>query len=101
PEQSTIYTLALHDALPIFKVSFTKPLDELGELEHQFLSLVHRIVRKRHHEGESLVSDRAFLLLQPNSDFKRLMESHFFLLKKKGDRKSTRLNSSHVKSSYA
>src|SRR5699024_12058438 len=96
-----VYSLSLHDALPIFSAEHQEIVrvavhrlrafhertpDPFGLLEKEFslrqLRELHEIVA-----GESLQADT----------FRRTMLP---LLDPTGDRKSTRLNSSHVSSSY-
>src|SRR3989442_2814045 len=72
-----IYTLSLHDALPICLLNH-----RLEEAFHGFLNLVGNLVDDAVHADVD-----AFLLSQ--------------LRRKASDRKSTRLNSSHVRISYA
>src|SRR5690606_39925976 len=77
-----IYTLSLHDALPISLVSaappFGAPRRSSAGLDHRRLALVLAVLEKRAHLGIS--TQDVFVNI---------------------DRKSTRLNSSHVKISYA
>src|SRR5690349_23774369 len=77
-----IYTLSLHDALPIFNVTGTLTYDAL-----KFSAVGARIsgrVRKLHKvEGDKVDADEVLAEVES------------------ADRKSTRLNSSHVEISYA
>src|SRR3712207_8571211 len=72
-----IYTLSLHDALPIYDPEFQ---DVLGEYGGRYAEQPAKI-------------DPAW----EKPDFARLVEEAF----REGDRKSTRLNSSHANISYA
>src|SRR5699024_12629330 len=77
-----IYTLSLHDALPIF---------QCGEwlIEQQQF----RLCRKRPDQGGPL--------LFPSRNFMRIFIKQMAYFQFFRDRKSTRLNSSHVSISYA
>src|SRR5947208_12569123 len=80
-----IYTLSLHDALPIFKAAVTDQTTH-----HRAVLLLH----------EGLV----VLLVGPRSRHLDLLFStprHDYVIHKGTDRKSTRLNSSHQIISYA
>src|SRR5690606_41924089 len=99
PLRIYIYHLSLHDALPIFEV--TRILIILV-LVHPFLD-----------ENLEQAAEKYFLLKLFESDFELLPKEGFRLLGigdedivhthevRFVDRKSTRLNSSHVKISYA
>src|SRR5690349_23339607 len=91
-----IYTLSLHDALPIWLLTphFLRGLDDEPELGHL---LVERERVALHRRGEPALRREA-KLLQRNV-FGRLVDAP--LEGVLGDRKSTRLNSSHVEISYA
>src|SRR5207253_11449636 len=91
PSTSAIYTLSLHDALPIClfgcglqMLSQGHPVGLLGVLSREA-----RVVGQRRREG-------LFLRVRSCS-----CASISFRLIPKRDRKSTRLNSSHVAISYA
>src|SRR5436309_6072984 len=75
PSTTEIYTLSLHDALPIFLAASHRP----GRTDrHEDLAVaVHRLRDQRRHSAHGRRQGR------------------------QEDRKSTRLNSSHVKISYA
>src|SRR5690606_40996142 len=81
---SDIYTFCLHDALPIFRA-------HPDILTKQSLQPSHRAAAEwqkvRHASDRSITRDERQQMIQ---------ELHVFI-----DRKSTRLNSSHVKISYA
>src|SRR5260221_3039375 len=70
-----IYTLSLHDALPIFKIPFT---------EHLGVELVE------------MTKEHAVVSLRKRPELKQLGRDS-----RRGDRKSTRLNSSPTMSSYS
>src|SRR5690606_41858573 len=80
------YTLSLHDALPIFVDLFGECLVLLRQIAaHGVLEIAHRICGP----GMLLAAQAQHVL---TADVERLAIE---------DRKSTRLNSSHVKISYA
>src|SRR5690606_41995291 len=87
-----IYTLSLHDALPIFFKSF---LNVAGSNKFSIFPEERRIVDSEKHTHRWLINCdgfqgfRVFRIGNGIANFKTL------------DRKSTRLNSSHVKISYA
>src|SRR5690606_41463896 len=83
-----IYTLSLHDALPIS--TFKKTLGEKGII---FCPISDAI--KEHPE---LVKKYLGTVVPQHDNFYAALNSAVF---SDGDRKSTRLNSSHVKISYA
>src|SRR5690606_41630217 len=92
PSITELYILSLHDALPIWK----------GILKILIYVFIKLFIRKFLWRKPS--SDLPNLL----SDFRKIPFSHFLPLNKNFthletgiDRKSTRLNSSHVKISYA
>src|SRR5207302_10479610 len=73
PAPTEIYTLSLHDALPIYRA---------------------RVDRRRGHRG-------ALRRVGPDQAAARRVEDEVPVVVARVDRKSTRLNSSHVKISYA
>src|SRR5690606_41819685 len=98
PATPATYTLSLHDALPILQIR--KPGQEI--VNHPGTALVCRWV-ERQHDTTPLVRVRA---AQPRRHKLELRTGEFRGLVKavevtRADRKSTRLNSSHVKISYA
>src|SRR5690606_39946724 len=92
PATSDIYTLSLHDALPIcMNVRFAahKGRSDMGALYTPFETILAE-------------SDVITLHCPLNAHTYHLLgEAEFAQMKRKPDRKSTRLNSSHVKISYA
>src|SRR5690606_39586076 len=95
-----IYTLSLHDALPIFHKSHQKlitmtavqPEGRFGAMKIENDLLVSSFEEKP--EGEGGWINGGFFVCQPEVlDY--IAGDHII------DRKSTRLNSSHVKISYA
>src|SRR5690606_39587459 len=93
-----LYTLSLHDALPIFKIASTwegiqaaKALEEEGI--HTNLTLLFG-----QHQAHACADARVTLI----SPFVgRILDWYKKAESVESDRKSTRLNSSHVKISYA
>src|SRR5204863_10148934 len=81
---SRIYTLSLHDALPISRVRATRHQEGARVLDHQPAGLHGDGARRRRLGGGDLPLVHA---RHPGADAE--------------DRKSTRLNSSHVEISYA
>src|SRR5690606_41239125 len=94
------YTLSLHDALPISSAYLTIRIFRHGFASIRFvywvlmaliaLHLVFGIIANQVQAGTIIIGGRMYLRTIP-----------FFLLALAIDRKSTRLNSSHVKISYA
>src|SRR5690606_40364449 len=84
PAISVIYTLSLHDALPIYATTFASYADAVPD-DFRFLVKGDRLLSDP--EAESSVGPR---FLDPEHAAIAVV-----------DRKSTRLNSSHVKISYA
>src|SRR5699024_11955895 len=82
PAPAAIYTLSLHDALPI----------SVGEQVRQGLGAL--VVRKGGGEGDSLHREIEGVRVHSGTLL-------WFRRNSRGDRKSTRLNSSHVSISYA
>src|SRR5207302_10172802 len=89
------YTLSLHDALPIYhtgsEVEVSGP--ELGEFAPAHAALDVGLHEQLHRLGADGLVEPVELL---GSD-----DGPLLLGDRRGDRKSTRLNSSHVKNSYA
>src|SRR5690606_41358229 len=101
PSTTSIYTLSLHDALPIYSIQASIKdrqwiLDFLNSLPLALESEQLRVVHACWHQG-SIDQLR-------NSSFTSLGEAYADFVQHTAldlDRKSTRLNSSHVKISYA
>src|SRR5690606_41371281 len=90
PATTVIYTLSLHDALPIFIPEITLPLGIVKltiDLDVEFWTGV---------KGDGGTAYIARSALESDADIGKLGWSSIDI-----DRKSTRLNSSHVKISYA
>src|SRR5207249_7106349 len=91
PASPEIYTLSLHDALPIFAQSFDQSTSYDYRLQHlRIVSLVHGSLRNRHPEPS-----------KPLGPVWTCRSQRLRTLGRHRDRKSTRLNSSHVSISYA
>src|SRR5207302_5512574 len=89
-----LYTLSLHDALPIF------PRELAGEILH----LAVRLAEGRGHDVETVLDRPVVRVGIARGDPERRVRLLQRLGDRRGareDRKSTRLNSSHVKISYA
>src|SRR2546429_5636392 len=82
-----IYTLSLHDALPISLIQGHVHRDRVGAREQVF-------------EGECLFDARRQLPGALHGEL-RIVAEHLHAERRTGDRKSTRLNSSHGYISYA
>src|SRR5690606_41128700 len=92
---TSIYTLSLHDALPILNHPDISALKRAIESNEQ-----RNVTLLKPNTTKQLSDFNVLILYQPTADFKRVFDSN----KSVGintDRKSTRLNSSHVKISYA
>src|SRR5205807_8862209 len=94
PSTSAIYTLSLHDALPIFS---PKALATMGEVE--------RIGNRRlsEHRSVAAVCDLVVYTKPQENTYDSLYSTSFLAewIPSPLDRKSTRLNSSHLVISYA
>src|SRR5690606_41893637 len=96
-----IYTLSLHDALPIFEdiLAILKKLNIINsqeniQLAREFLIAGVKIDKTTFDKISTMKQNlKELISLSNEENMARLMEE--------GDRKSTRLNSSHVKISYA
>src|SRR5690606_40349676 len=98
PTAPDIYTLSLHDALPIFRTS-ENGAESVVAVQNELLQVIA--------DGEY------YFTLSKNSPAIRISTKNILFIAcgafskireekaKKADRKSTRLNSSHVKISYA
>src|SRR5699024_12537207 len=94
PATSTIYTLSLHDALPI-------SLDNLMKFTDMFLSTIrgtdsYQALYNHMHFFDHSLKNLSYALQY--DDYHIKANKNF---QKTEDRKSTRLNSSHVSISYA
>src|SRR5207302_4033861 len=95
PATPPLYTLSLHDALPILRFERGFGLGRPAS-QHQYDQAVERRPVPPANLGKYACSGVPFA--RPFSGFLPLLARHIF----PGlDRKSTRLNSSHVKISYA
>src|SRR5436309_8277142 len=83
-----IYTLSLHDALPILSIIRKRAV---GNGFHEEVTILN-------HKDQPVDLK---VRMEAAADFADLFEVKDALKKKGEDRKSTRLNSSHVKISYA
>src|SRR5690606_41614952 len=101
PPSSAIYTLSLHDALPIFTHSYDQDISD--EFIVPFAIVEDGKPVATIDSGDSLIffNFRPDRSIQLTSAFIREDFTGFPLSAKHPDRKSTRLNSSHVKISYA
>src|SRR5947207_5009048 len=81
PATTQIYTLSLHDALPICGIERSAPGDQPGEL--------------RLDVGEEMMTDAGPDAVGADQRHRQLLPP------RRADRKSTRLNSSHTVISYA
>src|SRR5439155_24996609 len=79
PPTTEIYTLSLHDALPICR----------------------HAVEKRHHDIHDHQSDLILVSRESRKSFDPVLRKQHVIAEFPEDRKSTRLNSSHVAISYA
>src|SRR5690606_41616601 len=93
PRITNVYTLSLHDALPIYIVVFLNKADVVQDPE--LLELVEMETRELLTQYEYPGNDVCFDLNLRNINTYLLVNIKIL------DRKSTRLNSSHVKISYA
>src|SRR5690606_42064760 len=94
---TTIATLSLHDALPIYnyKIPHEWPEDLLSEVEG-----IADEVGEEDKKNRIDLRHLDFVTID-GEDAKDFDDAVYCEPLKKGDRKSTRLNSSHVKISYA
>src|SRR5207302_11403969 len=95
-----IYTLSLHDALPIYKADSGSARNKRSPRK---VSIMAGIKIKRNDRVEVIAGKdkgKQGRVLRVLSDKNRVLVEGVMMVKKQ-DRKSTRLNSSHVKISYA
>src|SRR5699024_12834688 len=86
-----IYTLSLHDALPILE------FEDLEKIEDEVRNIAYKIIecKKSTYYGIGMALTRITKAILENEN--SILTVYYFHL----DRKSTRLNSSHVSISYA
>src|SRR5690606_40573618 len=92
PPTPELHPLSLHDALPIYRQA--ADLDRLPRPDLAGLAQLHRAVHPHRAAGDQLLSCTA--AVAGTRQLQQLVEGDVV-----ADRKSTRLNSSHVKISYA
>src|SRR5699024_11701724 len=92
---TNLFSLSLHDALPIYSYPRTD-CNFITESEFNYLS--NNIKKLQELYGVEFQADTT-----PKKRFvdNKKVEEHFALIPTKKDRKSTRMNSSHVSISYA
>src|SRR5690606_41368856 len=93
-----IYTLSLHDALPI---SFEKFLNTIKTITGEFKNKIKNVYETQRIDLEIQVSEHG---VKPNIIIESMSDIFYedpSIQEYTEDRKSTRLNSSHVKISYA
>src|SRR5690606_41176868 len=96
---STYYTLSLHDALPIYVINERFGTDFTDSDQLFFDQIIEAAIEDGSlREAAAVNPEEKFALL-----FSSLLETLFIerMEQNEEDRKSTRLNSSHVKISYA
>src|SRR5690606_40515536 len=93
-----IYALSLHDALPIFQTHYREPMDWTRQRLLEASDELYRWYELLRNDGfdASIDSGEGAPILEALNDDLNTWEAITRL-----DRKSTRLNSSHVKISYA
>src|SRR5690606_42132897 len=91
-ENTEIYTLSLHDALPIFEEGHRKRYEIFKKKEKEFWE---------RYTDTALASWREFVNELAEFEIKEAFSKMEIPCEATTDRKSTRLNSSHVKISYA
>src|SRR5206468_13109935 len=99
PSPSKIYTLSLHDALPIYKQSLLEMMRVTRGEARLYPLVTFEATRSTY--LDRLREDRELRHLgfqEVQTDFEFLINSNHYL---RVDRKSTRLNSSHDQISYA
>src|SRR5690606_30913253 len=96
---SYFFTLSLHDALPILPIYLNSP-DFEPDSERQSLLLDGSVDWEEHKDLGTIITVRGInrIILKESI---QLYDSLVSYICNNGDRKSTRLNSSHVKISYA
>src|SRR5690606_41356083 len=95
PQSTSIYTLSLHDALPIYPTPLIKLFHHAITTKYSFRSI---LVYCRGHDCVYHIEIPCFRVMK-HDQLNPLRFCYFAF--KCPDRKSTRLNSSHVKISYA
>src|SRR5690606_41975860 len=98
PPPTALYTLSLHDALPIFPDHRRALGAQRHERTDRTLRPTHRPVLERVRQTEQEEEDPAIARLAHTRRTERSDDHQHVDVQ---DRKSTRLNSSHVKISYA
>src|SRR5690606_39444223 len=93
-----IYTLSLHDALPIYNPPFTL----IKDFKKVYFFAYSSIICWQLSVEPSLINRTSKLsFVQTNFSWLIMLSKHLAIYSSTLDRKSTRLNSSHVKISYA
>src|SRR5690606_42091869 len=99
--RAAFYPLSLHDALPIFELERSEEAARLlvaaAERRPEDRSLVRTAERLAHQVGDHELLEQVLQAVPANERLAGL----FDIAARCRDRKSTRLNSSHVKISYA
>src|SRR5690606_39971356 len=100
PVSIELYTLSLHDALPILGVSL-KNIARHGDTDVFPFPLEKLVFHDRYEDCKALLAEihakfDEYIARFPPNTLETLTQVGYT-----GDRKSTRLNSSHVKISYA
>src|SRR5207248_10853270 len=94
PATTELYTLSLHDALPIWRA-------QVHECEQRSHLRQRRFVDVRRRRAQGLASDPPGDRRAPEGAARREFRSQHAKSRHEEDRKSTRLNSSHRTISYA
>src|SRR5690606_20520175 len=97
---AALYTSSLHDALPIYPCIVCNDKVKFGTFLQKALELGCDYVATGHYARVEYDPERGRYLLKRGKDPKKDQSYTLYGLTQE-DRKSTRLNSSHVKSSYA
>src|SRR5439155_26649094 len=100
PPTTQIYPLSLHDALPILMLA---KVYELTGREPEARREVERVLRRDSTDIRALYAAAELAGRSPDPEERGRQESYLrqVVTRSSGDRKSTRLNSSHVAISYA
>src|SRR5690606_40562562 len=101
PATTAIFPLSLHDALPIFTTFGGNPVSCAASLATLEVIMEERLLDQVEHKGSRFEEQLRHPAIKAMRRIGLMMAIDFGTADDVQDRKSTRLNSSHVKISYA